>query len=159
MSRPLFAIAALLTLAAATSACAPQCTCPATVPAPVGVIAVAQPPAQPVAPAAAPVAAPVAGGALRLLNADSAAAQMRLVFPRQMANAGVRGEAVVEITLDEYGAVQSASDVSLSNDQLRGPALTIAHGLKFSIPPAAGTMVRVRLRWSLGGNRAEIVEP
>lgn len=153
MSRPPFVIAAVLALASGAGACAPQCTCPATVPAPVGVIAVATPGAVPGTPQ------PVAGGPLRILNEEEAVERMRSVYPASMASAGVRGDALMEVTLDENGTVQSATDIRVSNVNFRVPALTIAHGLRFSAPPAAGTTARVRLRWSLGGSRVELVQP
>ncbi|WP_420130391.1 hypothetical protein [Longimicrobium sp.] len=149
MSRPPFAIAAVLLLSAGAAACAPQCTCPATVPAPAGVIAVATPGAP----------QPVVGGPLRIVNEEKVLEQMRSVYPPSMASAGVRGDALMEVTLDENGTVQSATDIRVSNTNFRVPALTIAHGLQFSAPPAAGTVVRVRLRWALSGLRVEIVQP
>lgn len=153
MSRPPFAIAAVLLLAAGAGACAPQCTCPATVPAPAGGIAVANPGAAPGAPQ------PVVGGPLRIVNEEQVREQMRSVYPPGMASAGVRGDALMEVTLDENGTVQSATDLRVSNTNFRVPALTIAHALQFSAPPTAGTVVRVRLRWALVGSRVEIVQP
>lgn len=157
MSRHSLAVAVLV-LAAAAAGCAPQCTCPATAPAPATVPAPAGPIAVPTTPR--PTApAPAEGGPLRLLNEDEAENQMRAVYPARMAQAGVRGNAIVEVTLDETGTVQSARDVRVSNDAFRGPALSVAHALQFSVPPAAGTTVRVSLRWTTTNTYIEIVQP
>jgi hypothetical protein len=53
--------------------------------------------------------------------------------------------------------VQSANIVSATNDRLRDPALMVAPELRFSAPPAAGTTVRVRLRFQPAGSRIDIV--
>ncbi|HEX6372725.1 MAG TPA: TonB family protein [Longimicrobium sp.] len=175
MSRPPLAIAAVLVLAGAAGACAPQCTCPAAIPAPTAgpppaatpmpapppaaVPAAPQPAAAPApapAPAQAPAAAP-APGPLRLLNEGPAVRRMRSAYPAHLLAAGTRGDVVVEVTLDENGRVQSAMDVQANNDQFRGPALTIAQELRFSTPPAAGATVRVRLRFQPAGSRIDVV--
>lgn len=156
MRRPPLAIVAVLALSAAVSGCSPQCTCPATVPAPAG-----PPPAvaAPGVPAAAPAPTPSVGGSLRIINDEEAEAQMRALYPRQLADVGVGADVLVDVTLDANGFVQSATDVRVSNPNFRGPALTVAHTLQFTTPPAADTVVRVRMRWRTANTTVEIVQP
>jgi hypothetical protein len=158
MRRPSLAIAAILVLAAATSGCAPQCTCPAAIPAPTGVPADAAAPSIPGAVPAAPRPAPVTGP-LRIINDEEAETQMRALYPRHLADVGVGADVIVDVTLDENGTVQSASDVRVSNDNFRGPALSVAHTLVFTAPPAAGATVRLRMRWRTASTSIEIVQP
>lgn len=156
MSRPPLAIAAILVLAAAASGCTQQCTCPATIPAPAG------PPPDAVAPGANPVApTPLrpTGGPLRIINDDEAEAQMRSLYPRQLADVGVGADVILEVTLDENGLVQTARDIRVSNDNFRGAALSVAHALQFTNPPAAGTVVRLRMRWRTAQTSVEIMQP
>jgi TonB family protein len=159
MIRPPFAIAAVLALAAAASACAPQCTCPAAVPAPAaGPPPVAAPMPAPTPGVAQPAPAPApAAGPVRLVNEGPALRRMGTAYPRHLADAGVRGDVVVALELDADGRVQSANIVSATNDRLRDPALIVAPELRFSAPPAAGTTVRVRLRFQPAGSRIDIV--
>jgi hypothetical protein len=154
MSRPSLAIAAVVVLCAAASGCAPQCTCPNTIPAPVG------PPPDATAPGAipAPPPAPV-GGPLRIINDEEAEAQMRSLYPRQLADVGVGADAIMEVTLDANGTVQTARDVRVTNDHFRGAALSVAHALQFTAPPAAGTVVRVMMRWRTARTSVEIMQP
>jgi outer membrane biosynthesis protein TonB len=162
MSRPSLAIAAVLALTAAAG-CAPQCTCPATAPAPVPVVAVSQPGSVPAQPGAVPTpqpqpAAPFSGP-LRILNDEESEVQMRSLYPGHLADVGVGGDAVVEVTLGEGGLVQGARDISVSNPAFRGPALTVAHQLQFIPAPAPETVVRVRMRWRTASTSVEIVQP
>ncbi|MBW3572835.1 MAG: TonB family protein, partial [Gemmatimonadetes bacterium] len=83
--------------------------------------------------------------------------RMRSAYPAHLLAGGTRGDVVVEVTLDEEGGVQSAMDVEANNDQFRGPALTVAQELRFSAPPAAGTTVRVRMRFQPAGSRIDVV--
>ncbi|HEX5870410.1 MAG TPA: TonB family protein [Longimicrobium sp.] len=165
MSRPPLAIAAVLLLAAAAGACAPQCTCPTAIPAPAAgppVAATPMPTPPPAAapatppPAAAPAPAPAAGP-VRLANEGPALRRMGSVYPRYLSDAGVRGDVVVEVGVDADGRVESANIVSATNDRLRDPALTVAQELRFTAPPAAGTTVRVRLRFQPAGRRIDIL--
>jgi TonB family protein len=166
MNRPLLAIAAVLVLAAA--GCAPQCTCPATTPAPAVPPANVRPtptfppppPPQPAAPQPAPAQTPAPAAAaepIQLVNEGPALRRMGTAYPRYLADAGVRGDVVVALDLDADGRVQAANIVSATNDRLRDPALTVAQELRFSAPPAAGTTVRVRLRFQPAGGRIDIV--
>ena len=157
MTRPPLAIAAVLALAAAASACAPQCTCPAAIPAPAaGPPPVAAPMPAPAPGAAQPAPAPAAGP-VRLVNEGPALRRMGTAYPRYLSDAGVRGDVVVALELDADGRVQSANIVSATNDRLRDPALIVAPELRFSAPPAAGTTVRVRLRFQPAGSRIDLV--
>ena len=115
----------------------------------------AQPtPAQPAAaqPAAAPAAGPV-----RLVNEGPALRRMGSVYPRYLSDAGVRGDVVVGLTLGDDGRVAETAIESATNDRLRDPALTVAQELRFSAPPAAGTTVRVRLRFQPAGSRIDVL--
>lgn len=158
MIRPPFAIA-MLVLAAAMSGCAPQCTCPATAPAPVVVPPGVDPATPPVVPAQQPASQQPAAapGPVRLLNEGAAVRRMRTVYPPALLAGGVRGDVIVEVSVDADGRVQSAIDVQANNDQFRGPALTIAQELRFTAPPAAGATVRVRLRFQPAGSRIDVV--
>jgi hypothetical protein len=157
MSRPSVAIAAILVLSAAASGCTPQCTCPNSIPAPVGPPPDATAPgAIPAAPAPAP--APV-GGPLRIINDDEAEAQMRSLYPRQLADVGVGADAIMEVTLSANGTVQTARDIRVTNDHFRGAALSVAHALIFTAPPADGTTVRVMMRWRTARTSVEIMQP
>jgi TonB family protein len=173
MNRPPLAIAAVLALSAAAAGCAPQCTCPATAPTPIpaGVNPATPPtfpppppqqpaPAQPTPaqPAVTPPPAPAAGP-VRLLNEGPAVRRMRSAYPPALLAGGTRGDVVVEVTLDADGRVQSVMDVEATNDQFRGPALTVAQELRFTAPPAAGTTVRVRLRFQPSGSRIQVLTP
>lgn len=154
MSRPSLAIAAVLVLCAAASGCTPQCTCPNTIPAPVG------PPPDATAPGANPAPPPPpVGGPLRIINDEEAEAQMRSLYPRQLADVGVGADAIMEVTLDANGTVQTARDVRVTNDHFRGAALSVAHALQFTAPPAAGTVVRVMMRWRTARTSVEIMQP
>jgi len=154
MSRPVLAIAAILVLSAAASGCAPQCTCPNTIPAPVG------PPPDATAPGAIPAPAPApVGGPLRIINDEEAEAQMRSLYPRQLADVGVGADAIMEVTIDANGTVLTARDVRVTNDHFRGAALSVAHALQFTAPPAAGTVVRVMMRWRTTRTSVEIMQP
>jgi protein-disulfide isomerase len=155
MSRPALAIA-LLVLAATAGACAPQCTCPTSIPAPIS-----GPPADATPPGAAPAAprpAPVAGP-LRIINDDEAEAQMRALYPRQLADVGVGADAIMEVTLDANGTVLTARDIRVTNDNFRGAALSVAHALQFTAPPAPETVVRVFMRWRTARTSVEIMQP
>lgn len=156
MSRPSLAIAAVLVLAAGASGCAPQCTCPATIPAPAG-----PPPdaAAPSIPGQVPPAPRPAAGPLRIINDEEAEAQMRSVYPQHLLDVGVGADVIVEVTLDANGRVQGARDIRVSNAQFRGPALTVAHELEFTAPPAEGTVVQVRMRFRTAVTTVEIVQP
>jgi hypothetical protein len=160
MSRPSFAIAAVLALAAAVSACSPQCTCPATIPAPAGPPPDAVAPSIP-APAAQPTPAPQPGaaGSVRIINDREAAVRMREVYPQHLLDVGVGADVVVEVTLDATGRVQGARDLRVSNRDFRGPALIVAHELEFTAPPAEGTVVQVRMRFRTAATNVEIVQP
>lgn len=159
MSRPSFAIAAILALSAAAAGCAPQCTCPATIPAPVGTPPDAAAPSIP-APSGTPQQPTTIAGPLRILNEDDAEAEMRSLHPRHLADAGVGADVLVDVVLGSNGLVESASDVRVSNDAFRGPALTVAHRLQFvGTLPAQGTPVRVRMRWRTTSTSLEIVQP
>lgn len=159
MSRPVFAIAAVLALSAAAAACSPQCTCPATIPAPVGTPPDAAAPSIP-APVGNPQQPNTVAGPLRILNEDEAEAQMRRLHPQHLADAGVGADVLLDVTLGTNGLVESATDVRVSNDAFRGPALTVAHQLQFvgTLPPA-GSSVRVRMRWRTTTTNVEIVQP
>lgn len=159
MNRSPFAIAAVLALAAAAAGCAPQCTCPTTAPAPAPIPTGVSPTTPPTFPPPAAQPAPAQAGPVRLLNEGPAVRRMRSVYPPALLAGGSRGDVVVEATLDADGRVQSVMDVEATNDQFRGPALTVAQELRFTTPPAAGTTVRVRLRFQPSGSRIQIVEP
>ncbi|HYR07808.1 MAG TPA: hypothetical protein VEQ60_08575 [Longimicrobium sp.] len=161
MSRPSLAIAAVLALTAAASGCAPQCTCPATAPAPVPAIAVSQPGAAPAQPGAVPTPQPAApvSGPLRILNDDEAETQMRSLYPGHLADVGVGGDVIVELTMGEGGLVQGARDIRVSHEAFRGPALTVAHQLQLIPAPAPEAVVRVRMRWRTTSTSVEIVQP
>lgn len=106
---------------------------------------------------AQPAPAPAAAGPVRLVNEGPALRRMGTAYPRVLSDAGVRGDVVVALELDADGRVQSANIVSATNDRLRDPALMVAPELRFSAPPAAGTTVRVRLRFQPAGSRIDIV--
>ncbi|HEU4880628.1 MAG TPA: hypothetical protein VFT45_00245, partial [Longimicrobium sp.] len=77
----------------------------------------------------------------------------------QLADVGVGADAIMEVTLDANGAVQTARDVRVTNDHFRGAALSVAHALQFTAPPAAGTVVRVMMRWRTARTSVEIMQP
>lgn len=161
MSRRSFSIVAILALAATAAGCAPQCTCPATIPAPVGTPPDAANPSIP-APAQQPVQQQpnTVAGPLRILNEEDAEALMRRLYPQQLADAGVGADVLVDVTIASNGLVEGASDVRVSNDAFRGPALTVAHELRFvGTLPAPGSTVRVRMRWRTTTTSVEIVQP
>jgi outer membrane biosynthesis protein TonB len=160
MSRPSLAIAAVLALTAAASGCAPQCTCPATAPAPVPAIAVSQPGAPPAPPGAVPTPQPAAvSGPLRILNDEEVETTMRTLYPGHLADVGVGGDVIVEVTMGANGVVEGSRDVRVSNPAFRGPALTVANQLQFYPTPAPGTTLRVRMRWRTTSTSVEIVQP
>jgi TonB family protein len=163
-----FAIASLVLLAAA-GGCQP-CTCPATAPAPVVLPpppppagqpaqpAPAQPaPAQP-APAQPAPAQPAPAGPVRITNESSVTRLMAGSVPRQIYDAGISGDVLLDVTLNADGTVESVTDVEATNETFRAPALRVARSLRFSAPPAAGSVVRVRMRFSRR-SEVDIVEP
>ena len=151
------AIASLVLLAAA--GCQP-CTCPATAPAPVVLPPPPPPAAQPAQPAPAQPAPaqPAPAGPVRITNESAVTRLMAGAVPRQIYDAGVSGDVLLDVALNADGTVQSVTDVEATNETFRGPALRIARSLRFSPPAAAGTTVRVRMHFS---RRTEvgIVEP
>lgn len=119
----------------------------------------AAPPAptpQPAAPAQPPAPAQQAGP-VQLLNEGPAVRRMRSVYPPALLAAGTRGEVTLEVVLDAQGRVQSAIDVQANNEQFLGPALTIAHELRFTTPQAAGQTVRVRMRFQPAGSSIQVI--
>jgi hypothetical protein len=106
----------------------------------------------------APAPAPV-GGPLRIINDEEAEAQMRALYPPQLADVGVGADAIMEVTLDANGTVQTARDIRVTNAHFRGAALSVAHALQFTAPPAAGTVVRVMMRWRTARTSVEIMQP
>jgi outer membrane biosynthesis protein TonB len=164
MSRPSLAVAAVLALTAGAAGCAPQCTCPATAPAPVPVIAVSQPGAPPTQPGAVPTPQPAAqpqpaaDGPLRILNDEEVETTMRSLYPGHLADVGVGGDVIVDVTLGANGVVEASTDVRVSNAAFRGPALTVANQLQFFPTPAPGTTLRVRMRWRTTSTSVEVVQ-
>jgi TonB family protein len=157
-----FATAVSLVLLAAAGGCQP-CTCPATAPAPVVLPppppAAAQPgqpaPAQPVPPAPAQ---PAPAGPVRITNEAAVTRLMAGAVPRQIYDAGVTGDVLLDVTLNADGTAESVTDVEATNETFRAPALRIARSIRFSPPPASGTRVRVRMRFSRR-TEIEIVQP
>lgn len=156
MNRRPLAIAAVLSLSAAAAGCSPQCTCPATAPTPLPTgVSPAMPPTFP--PPAPAQSTPAEAGPVRLLNEGPAVRRMRTVYPPHLLAGGTRGDVVIEATLDADGRVQSVIDVEANNDQFRGAAMTVAQELRFTAPPAAGTTVRLRMRFQPSGSRIEVL--
>ncbi|HEU0299599.1 MAG TPA: TonB family protein [Longimicrobium sp.] len=152
------AIASLVLLAAA-GGCQP-CTCPAAAPAPVVLPPPPPPAGQPAQPAPAQPAPsqPAPAGPVRITNEASVTRLMAGAVPRQIYDAGVTGDVLLDVVLNSDGTVQSATDVEATNETFRAPAQRIVRSIRFSPPAATGTTVRVRMRFSRR-SEVEIVEP
>ncbi|HEX2080510.1 MAG TPA: TonB family protein [Longimicrobium sp.] len=149
------ALASLVLLAAA--GCQP-CTCPATAPAPVVLPPPPPPAGQPAQPAPAQPAQPAPAGPVRITNEAAVTRLMAGAVPRQIYDAGVTGDVLLDVTLNADGTVQSVTDVEATNETFRAPALRIARSIRFSPPAATGTTVRVRMSFSRR-SEVELVEP
>lgn len=98
--------------------------------------------------------APAAGP--RMLNAAQVEAYMRAAYDPLLRDAGVTGEAVVDLVLEADGSVVSAALVSVTNDSFRRAAANAGERLRFSPPAAGEANVRVRLHFDMHPERTDI---
>lgn len=98
--------------------------------------------------------APAAGP--RVLNGAQVEAYMRAAYDPLLRDAGVTGEAVVDLVLDPEGAVVSATLVSVTHDYFRRAAENAGERLRFSPPAADEAKVRVRLYFDMRPERMDV---
>lgn len=98
--------------------------------------------------------APAAGP--RLLNGSRVEAYMRAAYDPLLRDAGITGEAVVDLLLGVDGSVRSAALVSVTNDSFRRAAQNAGERLRFTPPAAGENVVRVRLYFDPRPERTDI---
>lgn len=98
--------------------------------------------------------APAAGP--RVLNGPQVEAYMRAAYDPLLRDAGVTGEAVLDLVLGADGAVVSATLVSVTHDYFRRAAENAGERLRFSPPAAGEANVRVRLYFDMHPARTDI---
>lgn len=98
--------------------------------------------------------APAAGR--RVLNAPQVEAYMRAAYDPLLRDAGVTGEAVLDLVLGADGSVVSAILVDVTHDYFRRAAENAGERLRFSPPAAGEEAVRVRLYFDTRPERTGI---
>lgn len=98
--------------------------------------------------------APAAGP--RVLNAPQVEAYMRAAYDPLLRDAGVTGEAVLDLVLGADGSVASATLVEVTHDHFRRAAENAGERLRFTPPAAGEANVRVRLYFDTRPERTDI---
>lgn len=86
-------------------------------------------------------------GTPRLLNEQQGLRSMRTGYDPLLRDAGVTGDAVVDLRLDVDGYVRSATVVDVTHDLFRVAAENAAYRLRFDPASAAGAQVRVLMKF------------
>lgn len=84
---------------------------------------------------------------ITLLNRAEMHRAMDAAYDPLLRDAGVTGRVHVDLTLNADGSVDDADQVDSTHERFSSSARQVAPRLRFSPPPAAGTVVRVRMEF------------